>query len=62
MSALLRFATVMDWISEKFGKLAGYAVLFATLVLAGNALIRCGFDFNNAPTKPAPPPAYETAP
>ncbi|MDB5827230.1 MAG: sugar transporter [Variovorax sp.] len=36
----------MDWISEKFGKLAGYAVLFASLISAGNALIRYGFDFS----------------
>ena len=37
----------MDWISEKFGKVAGYAVLFASLISAGNALIRYGLDFSN---------------
>ena len=54
----------MDWISEKFGKLADYAVLFASLISAGNALIRYGFDFDfsKARTKPAPCLAYETAP
>lgn len=54
----------MDWISEKFGKLADYAVLFASLISAGNALIRYGFDFDfsKARTKPAPSLTYETAP
>jgi TRAP-type mannitol/chloroaromatic compound transport system permease small subunit len=47
LSALLRFAATMDWISEKFGKVAGYAVLFASLISAGNALIRYGLDFSN---------------
>ena len=47
MSALLRFATVMDWISEKLSKFAGVAVLAASLISAGNALIRYGFDFSN---------------
>jgi len=37
----------MDWISEKFGKVAGFAVLFASLISAGNALIRYGLDFSN---------------
>ncbi len=47
MSALLRFATLMDWVSEKLGKVAGYAVLFASLISAGNAMIRYGLDFSN---------------
>ena len=47
MSALLRFANLMDWVSEKFGKVAGYAVLAASLISAGNALIRYGLDFSN---------------
>lgn len=47
MSALLKFATVMDWISEKLSKFAGVAVLAASLISAGNALIRYGFDFSN---------------
>jgi TRAP-type mannitol/chloroaromatic compound transport system permease small subunit len=47
LSVLLRFAALMDWVSEKFGKVAGYAVLFASLISAGNALIRYGLDFSN---------------
>ncbi|RZL99586.1 MAG: TRAP transporter small permease subunit [Variovorax sp.] len=47
MFVLLRFATLMDWISEKLGKIAGVAVLAASLISAGNALVRYGFDFSN---------------
>jgi len=47
LSALLRFATLMDWVSEKLGKIAGVAVLAASLISAGNALVRYGFDFSN---------------
>lgn len=47
MSAFLKFATGMDWISEKLGKIAGYAVLAASLISAGNALIRYGLDFSS---------------
>ena len=46
MSAFLKFATGMDWVSEKLGKIAGYAVLAASLISAGNALIRYGLDFS----------------
>jgi len=37
----------MDWISTKFGKVAGVAVLAASLISAGNAMVRYGFDFSN---------------
>ena len=47
LSALLRFATLMDWVCEKLGKIAGVAVLAASLISAGNALVRYGFDFSN---------------
>ncbi|RYF75716.1 MAG: TRAP transporter small permease subunit [Comamonadaceae bacterium] len=47
MTALLKFAALMDWISHKFGKVAGVAVLAAALISAGNALVRYGFDFSN---------------
>ncbi|WP_208511215.1 TRAP transporter small permease subunit [Variovorax paradoxus] len=47
MSAFLKFAAGMDWISEKFGKFAGYTVLAASLISAANALVRYGFDFSN---------------
>lgn len=47
MKILLRLALGMDWISAKFGKLAGWAVLSATLISAGNALLRYGFDLSS---------------
>lgn len=44
MKLLLKFAALMDWISEKLGWVAGAAVLAACLISAGNAIIRYGFD------------------
>lgn len=44
---LLRLALGMDWISAKFGKFAGWAVLAATLISAGNALVRYGLDLSS---------------
>jgi TRAP-type mannitol/chloroaromatic compound transport system permease small subunit len=37
----------MDWISEKFGVLASWTVLFAALISAGNAFVRYGFDWSS---------------
>ena len=47
MAALLKLALGMDWISEKFGVLASWTVLFAALISAGNAFVRYGFDFTS---------------
>jgi TRAP-type mannitol/chloroaromatic compound transport system permease small subunit len=47
MTALLKFALGMDWLSEKFGVLASWTVLFAALISAGNAFIRYGFDLTS---------------
>ena len=47
MSALLKLALGMDWISDKFGKLASWAVLFAALICAANAFVRYGFDWSS---------------
>lgn len=47
MSALLKLALGMDWISEKFGILASWTVLFAALISAGNAFIRYGLDWSS---------------
>ncbi|MDB5868166.1 MAG: Tripartite ATP-independent periplasmic transporter DctQ component, partial [Polaromonas sp.] len=46
MSALLKLANAMDWISAQFGKLAAWAVLAAALISAGNAISRYGFDMS----------------
>jgi TRAP-type mannitol/chloroaromatic compound transport system permease small subunit len=37
----------MDWISEKLSKVAGYTVMAASLISAGNALVRYGLDLSN---------------
>ncbi|HEY0200213.1 MAG TPA: TRAP transporter small permease subunit [Burkholderiaceae bacterium] len=47
MTALLRLALGMDWISGKLGKIAGWAVLAASLISAANALVRYGLDISS---------------
>jgi TRAP-type mannitol/chloroaromatic compound transport system permease small subunit len=47
VSALLKFALGMDWISEKFGILASWTVLFAAMISAGNAFVRYGVDWSS---------------
>lgn len=47
MTGLLKFAKLMDGISEQFGKLASWAVLIAAAISAGNAFIRYGFDWSS---------------
>lgn len=47
MAALLKLALGIDWISEKFGVLASWAVLFAALICALNAFVRYGFDWSS---------------
>ncbi len=46
MNILLKLALGVDWISEKFGVLASWTVLFAALISAAQALTRYGFDFS----------------
>ena len=47
MSALLKLALGMDWISSKLSKIATWTVLAAALISAGNAFVRYGFDFSS---------------
>ncbi|MDB5730917.1 MAG: sugar transporter [Variovorax sp.] len=47
MSALLKFATGMDWISAWLGRLAAWAVLAAAVISAGNAFSRYGLDLSS---------------
>lgn len=47
MAVLLSFARGMDWVSEKFGVLASWAVLFAALISAANAFVRYGFNWSS---------------
>ena len=47
MSALLKFANAMDWISTQFGRIAAWTVLAAALISTGNALSRYGLDLSS---------------
>jgi len=47
VAILLKLALGMDWISEKFGVLASWTVLFAALISALNAFVRYGFDWSS---------------
>lgn len=47
MTLLLKLALGVDWISEKFGVLASWTVLFAALISALNAFVRYGFDWSS---------------
>lgn len=44
MKSLLKFATGVDWVNERIGRVANWAVLISCLVSAINALIRYGLD------------------
>ena len=47
MSALIKLAQLSDWMSELFGKIAAWSVLFAALICAANAFVRYGFDWSS---------------
>ncbi|MBV7543344.1 TRAP transporter small permease subunit [Acidovorax sp. sic0104] len=47
MSALLKLALGMDWISSKLSKIATWTVLAAALISAGNAFVRYGIDMSS---------------
>ena len=46
MALLLKLALGMDKISEKFGVLASWTVLFAAMISASNAFVRYGFGWS----------------
>ena len=47
MQALLKFSHFVDWVSDKFGKIAAVTVLAAALISAGNAFVRYGLDMSS---------------
>lgn len=47
MNFLLKMALGMDWLSEKFGVLASWAVMLAAMISAGNAFVRYGVDWSS---------------
>ncbi len=44
MSVLLKFALGVDWINERFSKLAAWSVFISAMICAGNAFIRYSLD------------------
>ena len=46
MSGLLAFSRAIDWVNERFGRVADYCVLFACLISAGNATVRYLFSYS----------------
>lgn len=47
MAILLKLALGVDWISEKLGIIASWAVLLAALICAANAFVRYGFNWSS---------------
>lgn len=44
MKFLLKFAAGMDWLAEKLGVVAGWAVFLSCIISAGNAFVRYSID------------------
>ncbi len=47
MQALLALSRGIDWLNEKIGTLANWAVVASCMISAGNAMIRYAFDMSN---------------
>lgn len=47
MNALLAFSSGIDWLTDRFGKLAAWAVLLSCLISAANAVVRYGLDYSS---------------
>ena len=47
MKPLLAFASLVDWINDRLGNLAKWAVTLACAISAGNAFIRYGLDISS---------------
>lgn len=47
MKPLLSFAHGVDWLNDRFGWLAKWAVMLSCLISAGNAFVRYGLDLSS---------------
>ena len=47
MKPLLDFAKMVDWISDKFGALAKWAVFVSCFISAANAIVRYGINYSS---------------
>lgn len=46
MGGLLKFSGAIDWLSNRIGKMAGWAIFIAVLVSTLNALVRFTFNYS----------------
>jgi TRAP-type mannitol/chloroaromatic compound transport system permease small subunit len=47
MNALLTFVKAVDWLTDRFGDIAKWAVILSCFISAANALIRYSFDVSS---------------
>jgi TRAP-type mannitol/chloroaromatic compound transport system permease small subunit len=47
MGLLMGFSRGVDWINERFGRVADWCILLACAISAANALLRYGLNFSN---------------
>lgn len=47
MNALLAFARAVDWLNDRFGAFAKWAVVASCFISAGNAVMRYTFDYSS---------------
>ena len=47
MGGLLAASSAIDWMNERFGRIAEWCVLLACLISAGNAFMRYGFSYSS---------------
>ena len=47
MNALIGFTKFVDWINDRFGKLAEWAVILSCFISAGNAVIRYALNYSS---------------
>ena len=47
MNLLLAFTRGVDWLNDRFGRVAEWAVILSCFISAGNAVIRKSFDYSS---------------
>ena len=47
MNALIAFAKGVDWLTDRFGTIAQWAVILSCFISAGNAIIRYAFNYSS---------------
>lgn len=47
MKILLSFSHLIDWVNDRFGTIAKWAVLLSCFISAGNAIVRYSFDISS---------------